>query len=50
MERRLKAQVFYSKHKLLNYVNSNSDKLDVVSISSSQEFFFIKHFLWYYDK
>jgi hypothetical protein len=50
MGRRLKVQVFNSKHKLLNYVNSNSDKLDVVSISSSQEFFFIKHFLWYYDK
>jgi len=50
MGRKLKVQEFNSKHKLLDYVNSNSDKLDILSISSSQEFFFIKHFLWYYDK
>ena len=50
MKRPLKVLEFSSKSKLLNYVNSNSDKLDVVSVSSSQEFFFIKHFLWYYEK
>ncbi|MFH6768902.1 hypothetical protein V8G56_09155 [Gaetbulibacter aquiaggeris] len=50
MKRPLKVLEFSSKRKLLDYVNSNSDKIDVLSISSSQEFFFIKHFLWYYQK
>lgn len=50
MEKKLKVMEFERKQKLLDYVNLNSDKLHVLSITSSQEFFFYKHFLWYYDK
>lgn len=50
MDRKLKIQEFDRKQKLLDYVNSNSGKLDILSITSSQEVFFYKHFLWYYDK
>jgi len=50
MEGKLKVKEFDRKQKLLAYVNSNSEKLDILSITSSQEFFFYKHFLWYYDK
>ena len=37
MGRKLKVQEFNSKHKLLDYVNSNSDKLDILSISCLME-------------
>jgi len=50
MERKLKVLEFDAKQKLLDYVNSNSNKLDIISITSSQEVFLYKHFLWYYDK
>ncbi len=50
MEKKLKVMEFERKQKLLDYVNLNSDKLHILSITSSQEFFFYKHFLWYYDK
>ena len=36
MERKLKVREFFGKHKLLDHVNSNADKLEIVSISSSQ--------------
>jgi hypothetical protein len=50
MERKLKVQEFDRKQKLLDFVNSNSSKLDILSITTSQEVFFYKHFLWYYDR
>jgi hypothetical protein len=50
MERKLKVQEFDRKQKLLDYVNSNSEKLDILSITTGQEVFFYKHFLWYYDR
>lgn len=49
MEKKLKVQEFDRKQSLLEFVNSNPGKLDIVSITSSQEVFFYKHFLWYYD-
>lgn len=50
MKKQLRVVEFYSKQKLLDYVNSNTDSIEVLSISSSQEMFFYRHFLWYYDK
>ncbi|WP_228853483.1 hypothetical protein [Aegicerativicinus sediminis] len=50
MERKLKVKEFYKKQKLLEFVNSNSSKIDILSITTSQEAFFFKHLLWYYDK
>ena len=50
MERKLKVLEFDKKQKLLDYVNLNSDKLDILSVTSSQEIFFFKHFIWYYDR
>ena len=50
MKKQLRVREFHGKQKLLDYVNSNTDKVDILYISSSQEVFFHKHFLWYYDK
>lgn len=50
MERKLKVKAFYSKQKLLDFVNTNSARIDVLSISTGQEAFLYKHFLWHYDK
>lgn len=49
MKRKLKVIEFNKKQKLLDYVNTNSEKLDIVSISGSQ-YGSYQHFLWYYDK
>lgn len=48
MKRKLKVLEFDKKQKLVDYVNSNSDKLDVLTITTSQEAISFKHFLWYY--
>ncbi|HUH27547.1 hypothetical protein [Gelidibacter sp.] len=50
MKNELKDAEFNKKQNLLDYVNQNSDKLNIVSISSIQEAISYKHFLWYYDK
>lgn len=50
MERTLKVKGFYGKQKLVDFVNANSAKLDILTISTGQEAFLYKHFLWYYDK
>lgn len=50
MEKKLKVAEFDKKKELVEYVNQNSDKLNIVSISSTQESISYKHFLWYYDK
>lgn len=50
MKNELKVAEFNKKQSLLDYVNQNTDKLSIVSISSSQEAVYYKHFLWYYDK
>ncbi len=50
MERKLKVKAFFSKQKLVDFVNINSGKLDILSISTGQEAFLYKHFLWYYEK
>ena len=50
MEQKLKVAEFDKKQDLLDYVNTNLGKFNIVSISSSQESFSYKHFLWYYDK
>lgn len=50
MKRELKVLEFDKKQKLVDYVNLNSDKIEIVSISTSQSTIEFKHFLWYYDK
>ncbi len=50
MKNELKVAEFNKKQNLLDYVNQNSHKLNIVSISSTQEAISYKHFLWYYDK
>lgn len=50
MERKLKVKAFLGKQKLVDFVNTNSGKLDIFTISTGQEAFLYKHFLWYYDK
>jgi len=50
MERILKVREFDRKQKLLDFVNSNSGKLNILCVSSSQEVFLYKHFLWYYEQ
>ena len=48
MKKELKVIEFSKKQKLLDYVNANADKLQIVSISTSQNGTY-QHFLWYYD-
>lgn len=50
MERKLKVLEFNRKHELLEFVNENTNKLEVVTITSTQVAISYKHFLWYYDK
>jgi len=50
MEKTLKVIDFKKKQKLLDFVNTNSDKIDILSISTSQVSIDFTHFLWYYDK
>lgn len=49
MDKELKVIEFNKKQKLLDYVNANSDKIEIVSISGSQYGSF-QHFLWFYRK
>lgn len=49
MKKELKVIEFEKKQKLVDYVNSNSHNIEIVSISSSQVSFDYKHFLWFYD-
>ncbi|QXP59690.1 MULTISPECIES: hypothetical protein [unclassified Olleya] len=48
MKRELKVIEFNKKQKLLDFVNSRASKLEIVSISGSQNGSY-QHFLWYYD-
>lgn len=50
MEKKLNVKAFLGKQKLVDFVNSNYAKLDILTISTGQEAFLYKHFLWYYDK
>lgn len=50
MENKLKVKEFDKKQNLLDYVNENSRKLNILTITSTQEAVSFKHFLWYYDK
>ncbi|MBL7472919.1 hypothetical protein [Robertkochia sediminum] len=49
MKKALKVKEFSHKQQLLDFVNANTDSIEIVSISSSQEAFFFRHFLWYYE-
>lgn len=49
MKKELKVLEFNKKQKLLDYVNANPEKLDIVSISGALYGSYC-HFLWYYDK
>lgn len=48
MKKKLKVIEFNKKQRLLDFVNANSEKLEIVSISGSQYGSF-QHFLWYYE-
>lgn len=50
MKKELKVIEFKKKQKLLDTVNENSGKIEIVSISSCQEATSFRHFLWYYEK
>ena len=50
MEKELKVKEFDKKQQLLDYVNTNSEKLNILSISTSQVSLNYNHFLWFYDK
>lgn len=50
MEKKLKVIEFDKKQKLLDYVNANPEKLNILSITTSQIAIDYKHFLWFYDK
>lgn len=49
MKKELKVIEFSKKQKLVDYVNANADKLQIVSISSSKQDVAYQHFLWYYE-
>lgn len=49
MKKELKVLEFNRKQKLVDYVNANAHKLEIVSISSSQDTSSYQHFLWYYE-
>jgi len=50
MSKKLNVIEFQKKQRLLDYVNSKTARVEVVSITSSREGFFYKHFLWFYEK
>jgi len=50
MNRELKVIEFNKKQKLVDYVNSKSGNIEIVSISSCQMGTEYGHFLWYYEK
>ena len=45
----LKVQEFTKKDELLAFANKHSQKINILTITTSQEGFYYKHFLWYYD-
>jgi len=49
MKRPLKVLEFDKKQKLVDYVNDNAEKLDILSISTSQMSVEYRHFLWFYE-
>lgn len=49
MNQELKVLEFDKKQELLDYVNTNSEKIEIVSISTSQVAYNYKHFLWYHE-
>ena len=48
MKNEFKVLEFNKKQKLVDFVNSNAGKIEIVSISTSQYGTF-QHFLWYYE-
>ncbi|MDN4166680.1 hypothetical protein QWY31_14310 [Cytophagales bacterium LB-30] len=50
MKKELKVKEFDKKQKLVDFVNANQEKIEIVTISSSQVSLNYKHFLWYYEK
>ncbi|MFI8379128.1 hypothetical protein [Leeuwenhoekiella sp. NPDC079379] len=47
-QKEFKVIEFTKKQELVEFVNANSEKIEIVSISSSQESWNYKHFLWFY--
>ncbi len=50
MKRELKVNEFNKKQDLLDFVNKNSNRLDILSISTCQVGTYYGHFLWYYKE
>lgn len=50
MDKKLYVIEFNKKKKLVDFVNENTDKLTIQSITSSCEGISHFHFLWYYKK
>ncbi|MDR5589086.1 hypothetical protein [Christiangramia sp. SM2212] len=50
MTEELKVLEFDKKKELVECVNENREKLEIVSITSTQVGTYFRHFLWYYTK
>lgn len=48
MTKELNVLEFFKKKELVEFVNEHSEKLEIVSISSSQAGTTFRHFLWFY--
>ena len=49
MKKELKVLEFHKKQKLVDFVTTNSEEIEIEPISSSQMGIEFKHFLWYYE-
>ncbi|NER18276.1 hypothetical protein [Spongiivirga citrea] len=49
MKKELKVTEFSRKKHLLEFANANANKLEIVSITTSQSSGSYQHFLWYYE-
>lgn len=47
--KKLKVQEFTKKQELLDFANKHAQKINILTITTSQESVYYKHFLWYYD-
>lgn len=50
MKKELKVIEFSKKQKLVDFVNLNAAKLEVLSITTCKDGISYQHFLWYYGK
>ena len=49
MKKELKVLEFHKKQKLVDFVTTNFEEIEIEPISTSQVAADFKHFLWYYE-